>query len=477
MADTNVPSVSFNTGLGFIAPTGPAILAGVEADVNAAFGSNLDFNLNTPQGQLASSWGAIIANADQIFVYYSNQVDPAFASGRFQDAIGRIYAMTRLPAIATSLNVTCLGLTGAVIPLGSLVQDPAGNVYSSSGSATIGASGTVGVTFICTVAGPIGIPSSVSIFQAVAGWDSALVISGVVGQDVENRTQFEQRRLASVAGNSFGAVGSIIGAVAAVPGVVDYYGQDNATGANLVIGDITIPPGSFYIAVAGGDPTAVAEAIFSKKAPGAGMVGNTTVTVYDTNPLLSVPVPYQITYEIPADLQIMFAIQIANSAQVPPDAGTLIQNAVIAAFAGEDGGPRARIGSTLYATRYVAPINALGAWGQVTSIQIGSPNTPGAVITGSIGGTTLTVSSIISGTIGLGDHLFGTAGGTGAILDGTRIVSFITGTGGTGTYLVNETQTAPTQQIITAQASQTKVNVGIDQEPTVSAADIAVSTT
>lgn len=474
---TNVPSVSFDTGLGFIAPSGPAVLTGVEADINAAFGNNLDFNLNTPQGQLASSWAGIIVNADQIFVYYSQQVDPAFASGRFQDAIGRIYFMTRNPAVPTTLTLMLTGLTGAVIPLGSLVQDPAGNIYASTGSATIGAGGTASALFQCTIAGPVGIPQTVSIYQAFTGWDSAIVLSGSVGANTENRTQFEQRRMASVAGNSFGAVGSMIGAVAAVSGVTDVYGQDNPTGSSLVIGNITIPSGSFYIAASGGTNQAVAQAIWSKKPPGAGMVGNTTVTVYDNNPLLSAPIAYQITFERPSALKILFAVQIANSPQVPSNASTLIQNAIVSAFAGNDGGPAAKIGSVLYATRYVAPINALGTWAQVTSIQIGSTNTPGATITGSIGGTTLNVSAIISGLIAIGQTVFGSAGGSSPVLDGTVIQAFLTGVGGTGTYLVNQPQVAATQTMVLASANQTKVNVGVDQEPTVTPASITVTTT
>jgi len=80
-AGTNVPSVQF-TQVGFLAPSGPAVLAGVQLDIDAAFGRNLNYGLTTPQGQLASSWAASISNAYAIFVYCSNQIDPSFASGQ-----------------------------------------------------------------------------------------------------------------------------------------------------------------------------------------------------------------------------------------------------------------------------------------------------------------------------------------------------------------------------------------------------------
>src|SRR5882672_10298359 len=107
-AGTNVPSPSFGPN-GFVVASGPAILAGVQADITAAFGTALNFNLNTPQGQIASSEAAVVANNQALFVTYTQLVDPAYSFGRYQDAIGRIYFLTRNPAQATVLVVNCVG--------------------------------------------------------------------------------------------------------------------------------------------------------------------------------------------------------------------------------------------------------------------------------------------------------------------------------------------------------------------------------
>jgi len=53
-------------------------------------------------------------------------------------------------------------------------------------------------------------------------------------------------------------------------------------------------------------------------------------------------------------------------------------------------------------------------------------------------GNTLTVTSVTSGTILLGDALFDPAG---LIAGGTVITAFVSGSGGTGTYTVNNPQT------------------------------------
>jgi hypothetical protein len=470
---TNVPPPSFTT-TGFVAPQGSAVLTGVQTDINAAFGASLNFNLNTPQGQLSSSLAAIIANTDQSFAYFTMQVDPAYASGIFQDGVARIYFLERDPAEPTTLQVLCTGLTGVIIPVGSLISDPAGNIYASLGTGVILASGSVTITFAAQQSGPIGVPSSVTIYQAVPGWDTVSIVSGIEGTNVESRAAFEQRREDSVAGNSLGPVGAIIGAVSAVPGVIDFYGYNNNTAGSVVVGGVSIAAYSIYICVAGGNPQAVGQAILSKKGPGAPMTGNTTVTVYDSNPLYASPIPYTITYDIPASLPVYFAVTLQNNPGLPSNFVPLVQNAIVAAFAGGSPGvPRARIGSTIYAQPYVPAISALGSWALTASIEIGSTNTSDASVTASISGTVLTVTGILSGTIINGDYVTGSTGGSG-IVAGTYITSFGTGAGGTGTYNLNNTNTLSSTTVTCASADQSFVAVQINQEPQTSAVNITV---
>jgi hypothetical protein len=443
---TQVPQPSFGA-TGFQSPSAPAILAGVQSDIAAAFGIALNFALTTPQGQLASSWAAIVANVYAIFVYYTQQIDPAYATGRMQDAIARIYFLQRNPAEPTTLQVQCVGAQ-ITIPVGALIADENDNLYAATDPIAIPASGSIIGEFACTVPGPTAVPGAnqVSIYQQVQGWDSATVTGGTQGVNTESRQAFEQRREDSVEGNSLGPIGAIIGAVAQVPGVTDYWGYSNNTANAVTISSVSIPANAIYISVAGGAESAVATAILSKKGPGAPMAGNTTVTAYDSNPLYASPIPYQITFEIPAPLQLLFSVTLVNSAQVPSNAAALVQQAIVnAATQGIIAnnpqfisGVRARIGNIVYATTYIQAVNALGSWAQVAALEIGSANTPGAVVVGTISGTTLSVSSVVSGALAVGQTLTGSMGG---IINATQIVAFNGGSGGTGTYTVNNLQT------------------------------------
>ena len=263
-------------------PTTSAVLAGVQQDLNQAFGGNLNFAPSTPQGQLAASLAAIIANADQTFLFYTQMVDPAYSFGRMQDAIARFYFLERDGAEPTTLQVSCSGLTGAVIPVGALIEDASGNLYAATGTGTILANGSVTVEFACTVPGPVAVPNAVKIYQSQPGLGSAMLLpGGIQGVATESRQAFEGRREDFVAGNSFGAIGSIIGAVSKVAGVTDYWGYDNVNSGSAPVSGVSVPGKSIFISVAGGAAADVAQAIWSKKAPGCGYGGNTTVAVHD----------------------------------------------------------------------------------------------------------------------------------------------------------------------------------------------------
>lgn len=376
---TSVPNVTFGS-TGFIAPAESAILAGVQADMNAAFGGNLNPALNTPQGQLASSEAAIIGDNYATFLYYTQQMDPAYASGRMQDGIGRIYFQTRIPASATVIQVTCVGLYGTVIPASSAtLQAQDGNIYVCSTTTTIPIGCSVVIEFACATNGPIACPAQTfTIYNTIPGWDTATsVAAGVQGQNVESRSAFELRRQQSVALNSLSTNNAILGAILAVPGVLAGYVVDNPTNAAAVIGGVSIPANTLYVAAYGGLSSAVAQAILTKKPPGTPMTGNTTVTVYDPNPLYgSSPPSYSVTYEIPTATPIYVAVTLKNNAQVPSTALASIQAAVTTAFTGQDGGLPAGIGATVYASRYYSGVAALGTWANIVDIYVGLAASP-----------------------------------------------------------------------------------------------------
>lgn len=374
---TSVPAPSF-TDAGFVAPSESDMLSGALADINAAFGNLLNTALSTPQGQLAMSLTAIIGDAyDQMLALF-NGVDPDRASGRMQDAIGKLYFMTRRGATATVVTVVCTGATGTVIPEGTLIQDGNGKTYAADGAITIDATGTGTGTFSCTETGAIECASSsVSVYQSVVGLSSVTNPSaGVTGSDEESRIEFEQRRQESVAVNSVGSLDAVLGAVEAVSGVTDAYVTDNSTDDAETSNGVSIAAHSLFVCVNGGADEDIARAILSKKPPGCGYTGTSSVTVTDPNSGYTTAPSYTVQFTRATPTPVYIAVTLKSGSSVPSTATADVQAAIISAFNGGDGGARARIASLLFASRYYAPIAALGSWVQIVEITIGTAANP-----------------------------------------------------------------------------------------------------
>lgn len=468
---SSVPRPSW-TDQGFVAPAEPDILAGVQADMNAAFGGNQNPALTTPQGQLASSLTAIVGDKNTQFMFYAQQVDPAYASGRMQDGIARIYFIDRLPALPTIVSALCVGLANTAIPAGATAKAVDGNLYTATSGGVIPSSGSIPLDFACIVTGPIACPAGAlsTIYQTVPGWDTiSNPADGVIGRNVESRGEFEARRSASVAKNSAGMLSSIRGLVLGVDGVSDAYVTENNGATAATIGGVSVAAHSLYVAAVGGADLDVATAIWTKKGGGCGYTGTTTVTVTDNNSGYVPPLPtYPVSFTRPTPVTIKFKVQIANSANVPSDALAQIQNAILAAFSGADDGPRVHIGGTVYASRYYCGIAALGSWAQIVQLQVGVG--PDVSFTGAIAGTTLTVSAISSGILAAGQLLIGAN-----IQPATYIVSQLTGTAGsTGTYSVTPSQTAASAAATGTNMTNSEA-ININQIPVTSPADINLS--
>ncbi len=372
---SSVPSIDWN-------PSGPAIpqesdiLAGVQEDLDAAFGGGLNPNLETPQGQLASSFSAIIADKNNQLALIANMIDPQYSKDRWQDAIGRIYFLTRKPATSTTVSCTLTGISGTTIPAGTLARDTSGNTYALTSDAVIPSTGSIAAQFQNIDTGPIACPAGTltQVYQAIAGWDAITnAADGVLGQDAESRADFEFRRKNSVAINAHGSTQAIYGAVFDVENVLDVYVYDNPGNSAVEMGvtSYSVAPHSVYVAVVGGSVSEIARAIWSKKSLGCNTNGNTSVSVMDDSGYAYPQPSYEIKFEVPSPVPINFAVSIVNNPLLPSNITTLVQAAIQNRFNGADGSSRERIGSNVYASRYYGAIAAVDSNVQIISVQVG----------------------------------------------------------------------------------------------------------
>lgn len=385
MSNSNVPNVAFSDS-GIVLPLESQILAGVAQDYNYAFGGNLNTALETPQGQLISSTTAIIGDKNAELALFMAQVDPDTASGVFQDAIARIYFINRRPATATTVDITCGGVPGTVLPVGLIVQDTSGNQYQNLSSGTIGSDGKTTLTFTALKTGAISCPAQtiVSVFKSVAGLETVTNdVAGVTGTDVESRIQFEQRRRQSVAINAQGSVDAIRASVASVTGVTDILVAENTSNQTINIGVTNYPlvPHSIVVSVIGGSDSDIAKAIWQKKNAGCDMNGNTVVAVSDDTYANPAPT-YQVKFLRPILTPLVMKITIAKNSMLPSDAQQNIKTAVINALTGSDGGSRLKMGDTVFASRFYAAIASISPLVQIVEVEVGKSVLGNSVVMG-----------------------------------------------------------------------------------------------
>ena len=397
---SNVPQPVFtSTGVQLADPQ--ALLAGIQADQVAAFaltGKTLNTELTTPQGQIASSEAYILSAFQALLAQMVANVDPLTSSGAYQDALGRIYFLTRQQATFATVSALVTGTPGADLPMGSQVISSDGTIWASTADTTFSPGpGTATVTFQATTSGSVpaaGI-NDLSIYQSVVNW---LAVSNsapsVPGVNTESRAAFETRRAASVQIGGVGTVQAVRAAIANVTGVSDVYVYNNGSDSPITAGSTSypIPAHSIAINVTGGDQTAIAQAIQSKLDCGCGMSTQSTVsvTIQDTVNYVA-PFPtyvYRFMHNV-TPTQIYMTVNVANLSTLPATYVSQVQTAVAAAFANgyttTDGAivlPRARIGGQIVAAEFAAPILAIGNITPV-SIFIGLTTAPssGASIT------------------------------------------------------------------------------------------------
>ncbi|MFC6121714.1 baseplate J/gp47 family protein [Citrobacter bitternis] len=358
---TSVPDVTI-TETGIAVPDVADILSGRLTDINTAMGSGASQSLSTPQGQIAQSDTEIIAQENDKLLCLFNQMNPDYATGRWQDGIGRIYFMDRISAQGTVVTAQCVGLVGTIIPAGSTAIDVNGYIYATSDPATIPTSGTVDVQFTCQTTGPIacGIGELNQIYRAVPGWDAINnAAPGVVGVDVESRIAFETRRKQSVARNARNQDGATLAALLATTNVLDAYVWSNRTGAAVIKGttNVSVAAHSIWICVYGGADADVAESIFNTYNPGCNFNGSTTFTIYDSENYEPPYPSYIMQWQKATPTRVYFKVTLDSSLNPPSDITAQVRAMVQSVFNGNyDGIVKARIGATINAGKYYAPV-------------------------------------------------------------------------------------------------------------------------
>ena len=317
----------------------------------------------TPQGQIIDAETLAITQKDAELAFLANMFNPKTARGIWQDALAEIYFIKRKKAVNSRCYCVLTGLNGTVIEKGSKIQSSAdGTYWDLLETVTINDNSSVTALFECETEGAvIASPNTLNkIITTVAGWDTVNNIqSATVGSLEESQQAFEKRRYDSVALNSVGTTASVFSRVNQIDDVVGCYVVDNKTNVNKIIDDYLLKPHSIYVAVIGGSNQDIAEAIYRSLSAGCDYNGNTQITVVDPH----THAKEKVTFMRPTPQNVYIKVNVFDK-DLPDDYETLIKNAVITNFYGQDeqieiageAVTRAIMGQDIYASRFLPSI-------------------------------------------------------------------------------------------------------------------------
>lgn len=285
-------------------------------------------------------------------------LDPATAVGYHLDVLARLVGVERQPAtfaLSTSGEVTTTGAT--TVPAGSIVRNLRTQAdWVINDDVVAPGAGSYSATIRGRLSGVqdfLG-SDSWSIVTPVANWSafeaSADLDPEDAGSEVETDTELRLRRTAALfdQGNDFDA---IVAGVEQVAGVSYVGGLNNRT-TGVVDG---VPGGAIEIVVEGGDPTAIAQAIYDRLPPGTEAFGENYIAV-----TTRLGTTIDIGYTRPTDTDVWLRATVSSSGTeyaTNPELEDLIVDTLLTeanatmASPGVDVVPRALEGSLWIATR------------------------------------------------------------------------------------------------------------------------------
>lgn len=354
---------------GTIVPDTADILTQVQDEYKTVFGADLIVTPDTPQGVLITVETLARATVADNNAAIANQINPNLAGGVFLDAILALTGSQRTTSTYTIVSCNLTGVSGTIIPQGSLAQDTLGNQYASQAAVTLAAGmpGTATVNFVSLVPGPITVSPStlIHIMSSVLGWETITnpAAQSVIGSATQSDLSAKVFRINTLFAQGSSLAGAITSALYAVPGVSSLSFLENIAPTTQVISGVTMIGHSIYTCVNGGTDIDIANALVAKKSGGAAynngassMPVTETITVPFSNQIMN------ILFDRPDPIPVLVKVTASVAASIQDPEQSII-NAVLA-YANNDttqlgGEPGLLVGTSVSCFEIAGAINRL----------------------------------------------------------------------------------------------------------------------
>lgn len=293
-------------------------LALAQAIFTATFGSNVNLDPTSPNGQTIQQIANAITTGDANLEFLLNSIDPNLAQGVCLDAICSNLYLYRFPATYSTATCQVTGLAGTTIQVGSQIQSTTGDKFALIGSPiVIGADGTGSGSFQALVLGsgvPVAQNSLVNIITSIPGWDTVNNnTAGTLGSDVESDFNFRNRFNYAKATAGTASFLSTQSKLYNIVGIGPFVLIENDTSASITQFGVNINANTLYLLVnkLGTDAIygpAIAGALFNGKSAGCGTQGTQfyDYPIPNTNPVQTRRIFWDTPTVVPFLIKIVF---------------------------------------------------------------------------------------------------------------------------------------------------------------------------
>ena len=264
---------------GFKAESFTEILTRLSNGLKNIYGQDINLDQDSPDGQQSGIQANIISDFQDLALYIYNSMDPDLADGANFDKLLKLLARTRLPSSRSTVDIEMVLNKTVSIPASYTIKDLNNQNWIIGTAQTLDA-GTHLVSFYSEdwgniTAEPNTINEQVTILTEVVSINNPE--NAISGRDEESIVQVRERRNKILEINASSTIGSIIGKILDLNGVIDAVPYENMTKIYDPVRDIQ--PNSYWIVVKGGDISQISEIIAKDKTGGTGLKGKVE-TVY-----------------------------------------------------------------------------------------------------------------------------------------------------------------------------------------------------
>ena len=323
----------FNSQTGIIT----ADTSDIQSDVIAEYKDNFGDDFVADSGSV----GSVLVTAETIaraqgqtnVAMVANQINPDLAGGIFLDAIWAITNGQRRQATSTTVTATITGVSGTLIPSGSVAETSDGDRFVSIENATIPLGGSIDVKFQSEQKGAIPCPAGSLETIAdggVLGWETITnTVAGVVGLETQSDAEARADRKLTLAVGAKAVPTAITSGLYSLADVKSLVFRENYKSTVETIDGVTMNPHSIYVCVDGATDEEIAQTLYVYKTLGCGYNNgsgiNKEVTIYPED---TPSVPYVAKFDRPNEIAIKIKITIkAGNSTTDPTAA--IKQAII----------------------------------------------------------------------------------------------------------------------------------------------------